>query len=185
MRKKPVFSLLLPYSYHLTVLLTGRLRMSQSTLYLLIFINLVIIAGLMMYLYQFFKKQRVRKEQAAQQLQVLAEKVKEQREYLIDSLRVIAQSLVNAEIPLTEGCIRCKVLLDNLDPQLGQSEQFIVFNEVYEKSKHIPKLEAWKKLKTREKLKYIAEMDELEARHRQAILLAATALRGYRFDRYH
>ncbi|MEH6577308.1 MAG: DUF2489 domain-containing protein [Amphritea sp.] len=159
--------------------------MSQTTLYILITINLVIISGLLVYLYRFVKAQKLKKTKAAEQLEELAKQAKEQRLYLIESLQVIAQCLMNSEIPLTEGCIRCKVLIDNLDSQLGQSGPFTVFNEVYEQSKHIPKLDAWKQLKTKDKLKYMDEMDKLEAQYRDAIMVAAEGLKRYQFDRYH
>ena len=159
--------------------------MSQTTLYILITINLVIICGLLVYLYRLLKAQKLKKIKAAEQLEELAKQAKNQRMYLIQSLQVIAQSLVNSEIPLTEGCIRCKVLIDNLDSQLGQNEPFTVFNEVYEQSKHIPKLDAWKQLKTKDKLKYMDEMDTLETQYRDAIMVAAEGLKRYQFDRYH
>lgn len=159
--------------------------MSDTTIYILIAVNLIIVAGLSVYILRLMRQQKEKRQIEEDKLKEVAEEVRKHRLYLVESLQVIGQSIINSEIPLIEACIRCKVLLDNLDPQLGQSDAYIVFNEVYELSKHIPKLEAWKSLKGIEKAKHMKEMDKLEAEYGERIHAAAAALGTQDFNHYH
>lgn len=158
--------------------------MSETTVYLLIAVNLFIVAGLAVYIFGLLRRQKLQRQAADDKLKTVAEEVRKHRLYLIESLQVIGGSIINGEIPLTEASIRCKVLLDNLDPQLGQSDAYIVFNEVYEQSKHIPKLEAWKMLKSIEKAKHMQVMEQLETDYSERIRAAAEALRLQDFNHY-
>ncbi|WP_432471050.1 DUF2489 domain-containing protein [Amphritea sp. HPY] len=158
--------------------------MSETTVYLLIAVNLFIVAGLAVYIFRLLRRQKLQRQAAEDKLKAVAEEVRKHRLYLIESLQVIGGSIINGEIPLTEASIRCKVLLDNLDPQLGQSDAYIVFNEVYQQSKHIPKLEAWKKLKSIEKAKHMQVMEQLESDYSERIRAAAKALRLQDFNHY-
>ncbi|MBN0986601.1 DUF2489 domain-containing protein [Amphritea pacifica] len=159
--------------------------MSETTLYILISVNLFIVVALVYYILRLVKQQKQKRMEAENKLKKIAAEVRDNRLHIIESLQVIGQAILNDEIPLTEACIRCKVLLDNLDPQLAQSEAYIVFNEVFEQSKHIPRKEAWKKLKGPEKLEYIAHMDVLESGYSDQVISAAKCLLSQDFNRYH
>lgn len=159
--------------------------MSETLIYSLIALNLVIIAGLGIYVYRLLKAEKIKREEAQAKADRFAQELADRRLHIIESLRVIGQAVLNEEIPLTEASIRCKVLLDNLDPQLAGNETYSVFNAVYEESKHIPRLEAWKALKGPEKLKFMNEMEALEARYTADIQSAARALTKENFNRYH
>jgi len=159
--------------------------MSEATVYFLIALNVLIILGLSAYIYRFYQNHKNKKTEAEKKLKALAEEMQQRRLHIIESLQVISQAVANGEAPLTEASIRCKVLLDNLDPQLGQSEAYIVFNEVYELSKHIPKLDGWKALKGPEKLKFMAEIEQIEADYGPRIKKASAALREQDFNHYH
>ena len=158
--------------------------MSETTIYFLIILNLVIIVGLTAYILRKLQHQKQKRKEAEQKLEKMAMEVSQRRQHIVESLQVIGQAILNGEIPLTEAGIRCKVLLDNLDVQLGQTEPYIVFNEVFERSKHIPRLEAWKALKGPQKLKYMDEMESLESDYEQQIIEAAKALKEHDFTRY-
>ncbi len=82
----------------------------------------------------------MKRVQAEEKLQALADEVQQRRSHIVESLQVISRAVINGEVPLTEASIRCKVLLDNLDPQLSNDATYTVFNEVYELTKHIPRL---------------------------------------------
>lgn len=159
--------------------------MSDVTVYSLILVNLLVVAGLSVYIWRLLLKQKKKRLEAEQKLQEIAAEVREHRLYLIESLQVIAQSVINGEIPLVEACIRCKVLLDNLDPMLAQNEDFLVFNEVFEQSNHIPRMEAWKKLKGPQKVEFMGLIDQLEGKYEEAIHLAAKSLLAQDLKRYH
>lgn len=159
--------------------------MSETMVYILIAVNLVVVIGLVAYILRVLRQQKEKRIDAERKLQKIAAEVREHRLYMIESLQVIGRAILNEEIPLTEASIRCKVLLDNLDPQLAQSDVYIVFNEVFEQSKHIPRLEAWKNLKGPEKLEYIAHMESLESDYSHKINSAAKSLLSQDFNRYH
>ncbi|WP_299195710.1 DUF2489 domain-containing protein [uncultured Amphritea sp.] len=159
--------------------------MSESTLYILIAVNLFIVVGLMFFILRLLGRQKQRRLDAEEKLKKIAAEVSEHRRYIIESLQVIGRAILNEEIPLTEASIRCKVLLDNLDPQLAQSDAYIVFNEVFEQSKHIPRMEAWKKLRGPEKLEYIAHMEALESDYSHKVNSAAECLLAQDFNHYH
>ncbi|MDO6565221.1 DUF2489 domain-containing protein [Amphritea sp. 1_MG-2023] len=159
--------------------------MSETTLYSLIVINLLIVIGLIAYIVRLLKQQQQKRVENELKIQGIAADVSKHRLHLIESLQVISRAILNEEIPLTEASIRCKVLLDNLDPQLAQSEAYIVFNEVFEQSKHIPRLEAWKALKGPEKLEFIAHMETLESDYNDRLVNAAKCLLAQDFNRYH
>lgn len=159
--------------------------MSETTLYILIVANLLIVTGLGIYILRLVRLQKQKRINAELKLQKIAAEVRQHRLHIIESLQVIGRAILSGEIPLTEASIRCKVLLDNLDPQLAQSEAYIVFNEVYEQSKHIPRMEAWKKLRGPEKLEYIAQMDRFETDYSDQVTSAAKCLLVQDFNRYH
>ncbi|WP_417228348.1 DUF2489 domain-containing protein [Amphritea sp.] len=159
--------------------------MSETTLYILIALNLLIVIGLVSYIVRLLQQQKQKRLETERKLQSIAADVSKHRLHLIESLQVISRAILNEEIPLTEASIRCKVLLDNLDPQLAQSEAYIVFNEVFEQSKHIPRLAAWKQLKGPEKLEFIAHMETLESDYNDQVVTAARSLLAEDFNRYH
>ncbi|GGK77770.1 DUF2489 domain-containing protein [Amphritea balenae] len=159
--------------------------MSDTAIFILIAVNLFIITGLSLYIWRLLQQQKMKRVQAEEKLQALADEVQQRRSHIVESLQVISRAVINGEVPLTEASIRCKVLLDNLDPQLSNDVTYTVFNEVYELTKHIPRLEAWKGLKGPEKIKYLDEMEAIESQYTDAINQAAKALVKQDFDRYH
>jgi heme exporter protein D len=129
------------------------------------------------------RQQRQQREVLQSQAQ---SKAREQRQYLIDSIRVIARAMSEDEkMTLTEGSIRLKVLLDNLMPELHSNPDFEIIATHYEATRHIPYLKAWKSLERSQQRRYRKEMDTLEQRHRDALLQAAAKLQQYPLDRMH
>lgn len=159
--------------------------MSETTLYILIAVNLLIVIGLIGYIIRLLQQQKQKRLANELKLQQVAAEVSKHRLHLIESLQVISRAILKEEIPLTEACIRCKVLLDNLDPQLSQAETYIVFNEVFEQTKHIPRLAAWKQLKGPEKIEFLGQMEVLESDYNDKIVNAAKCLLAQDFNRYH
>ncbi len=160
--------------------------MSDSLMFWATGLGLVIIAALSWYI---VTRLRALKEQRQQRetLQSQAEaKAREQRQYLIDSIRVIARAMSEDEkMTLTEGSIRLKVLLDNLMPELHQNPDFEIISTHYEATRHIPYLKEWKSLERSQQRRYRQEMDVLEQQHRKALLRAAAKLHEYPLDRMH
>lgn len=144
--------------------------------------GLAIIAALVWLISRQLQAQRQERDARQRVLDEVRVKAQQQRDYLIESVRVISSAVADGQCELTEGCIRLKKLLDHLAPHLHQHESFSVFNQIYEATKHMPILDEWKKLKIKQRFAYTRERDELEQQHREAILTAAKALSSYRFE---
>jgi len=103
----------------------------------------------------------------------------DKKDYLIDSLRVLARTMVDGQLEFSEGCIRIKVLMDHLDATLNKRAEFKVFETMYLATEHMPTHEERKKVDKR----FIEKMDqqrfELEKLHKEDILQAAKALLVY------
>lgn len=154
--------------------------MSASLTYTLIAIGLVAIVLLSTLIYRQLKTARELREQQEQQAREYEQQAQEQRRYLIDSIRIIASAVLHDEkMTMTEGCIRVKVMLDNLAPHLHQHENFAVIERVYRATEHIPFLEDWKALSRTEKREYQKEMAQLEKEHGEQVRTAMTELQRY------
>ncbi|SFB37707.1 DUF2489 domain-containing protein [Azotobacter beijerinckii] len=87
---------------------------------------------------------------------------------LAEHLRILAGSLLDGQLPLVEGAIRIKALLEHYDPQLSRSERCRVFHELGEATAHIPTHAAWKALDRAQRRHYEALFSSLELRHKAA-----------------
>lgn len=98
----------------------------------------------------------------------LAAAEQERRALLAGHLRLLAGSLLDEQVPLIEGAIRIKVLLDHYDPQLSQSERCQVFQQLYEASAHVPTHADWSALDKAERRHFEALFSALELQHKAA-----------------
>lgn len=103
---------------------------------------------------------------AQQRAYALAESERQQR--LHGDLRVLAGSLLDEQLPLIEGAIRIKVLLDNYDLQLSSHEYCRVFHAVFDATSGIPTHAAWKQLSAAERRAHEKHFSELELQHKAA-----------------
>lgn len=92
----------------------------------------------------------------------------ERQAQLAEHLRILAGRLLDGQLPLVEGAIRIKNLLEHYDPQLNQSERLQVFRELREATAHIPTHEAWKALSRAERRQYEVLFSSLELQHKAA-----------------
>lgn len=83
-------------------------------------------------------------------------------------LRILASSLLDEQLPLIEGAIRIKVLLDNYDISLSQDPRCAVFQTLYEATAQIPTHAAWKALDKTERRQHEANFSALELQHKAA-----------------
>ncbi|ATX77134.1 MULTISPECIES: DUF2489 domain-containing protein [Reinekea] len=129
-----------------------------------IIVVLAAIAG--RYLWQ------VRQQAAENELkqQALAQKQAEQRVYLIESLQLIAGTVVNNDLNLSEATIRCKVLLDALLLPAEIRAPFEVLDEVYEHLQGFDTHEQRKKLTSAERKAQDQSRIDIEGRYRQQLL---------------
>lgn len=98
-----------------------------------------------------------------------AEKHDAQMKSIIESITSIAKAMQHEQCPVIEGCIRLKVLIDQLRLDEVLRDEFAVFYTIYDKTAHIPTHQGWKDLKTKEKMTHTKLMMELEAEHQSDI----------------
>lgn len=108
---------------------------------------------------------------ALQQAQKTAAQQQQQR--LGNDLRVLASSLLDEQLPLIEGAIRIKVLLDHYALNLSQNPHCQVFHLIFEATAHVPTHAAWQALEKLKRRQHEACFQELELQHKAAARTAA------------
>lgn len=99
---------------------------------------------------------------------LLAEAQTKRHAALAEDLRILASSLLDEQLPLIEGAIRIKVLLDNYDSALGQDPRCEVFQKLFEATEQVPTHAAWKALDSKERRRHEANFSALELQHKAA-----------------
>lgn len=152
-------------------------------IYFFIFIGLIVIAGLLAFIFKHLSEQRrLKREQEAAALKA-RESAQQHRQYLIDSIRILSKGMEKGELRLSEGCIRLKVLIDNLVPHLLADAKFMVFNHIYNETAHIPRLKEWKALTPEERRKHEVTLERLEGECQTDIHAALVELNRYPLER--
>ncbi|MCP9339541.1 DUF2489 domain-containing protein [Stutzerimonas xanthomarina] len=126
---------------------------------LLLIAALLLVAVLAGYALHLWRKVWRREQQ-------LADMQSQQHTALAADLRVLAGSLLDEQVPLIEGAIRIKVLLDNYDATLGQDPRCQVFQVLFEETAQVPTHEAWKALDRSERRHHEARFSALELQHK-------------------
>lgn len=107
-----------------------------------------------------------KQKKAVKQLELAqAEKHDAQMRSIIESITSIAKAMKHEQCPTIEGCIRLKVLIDQLRLEDHLKENFTIFYTVYDKTAHIPTHQGWKDLKTKEKMVHTKLMMEIESEY--------------------
>src|SRR5690606_10831940 len=101
-----------------------------------------------------------RKPWAAHQAKV--EQARERNERHTQDIQFLAQSLINGQLPLVEGSIRIKVLLDNYSGPRSADLNVGVFEVIYDATAHIPTHQQWKDLPSPERQQHEGQMQALE-----------------------
>ncbi|WP_417701495.1 DUF2489 domain-containing protein [Pseudomonas sp.] len=139
--------------------------MDALTLILLL-TGLLLIAALAAYAWHLWRRvwanQRVH-EQAQQ----------ERQQRIGGDLHILASSLLDEQLPLIEGAIRIKVLLDNYDSALSNDNRCQVFHLLFEATAEVPTHAAWKALDKAERRRFEKRFNELELQHKAAARIAA------------
>lgn len=128
--------------------------------------GLIIIIALAAYAFGLWKKVLARK---AQQRAIATER----NQRLASDIIILANSLLEGQLPVIEGSIRIKVLLDNYYGPRRADLDVSVFERIYDATAHIPTHQGWKDLPKAERQLHERQMDVLERDHRAAITLAA------------
>ncbi|HDZ56177.1 MAG TPA: DUF2489 domain-containing protein [Pseudomonas xinjiangensis] len=108
--------------------------------------------------------------------QLRATQEAERNDRLAGDIQLLAQSLLNGQLPLIEGAIRIKVLLDNYSGPRQQNLDMEIFEVIYDATAHIPTHQRWKNLSKAERHIHQQQMDVLERDNRERVVQAATQL---------
>lgn len=147
--------------------------MTTTTALIMLAVGLAIIAGLAAYaftLWQEVKRRRTFRE----------DELRRAHENCLSNLEIVASSLLQEQVDVTEGAWRCKLLLDILDPSLLEKPAFQAFSEVYIRTQHLHTHSARRQLAPRERMREDRERLEIEAEWRQPILAAAEEVLRFR-----
>jgi hypothetical protein len=135
---------------------------------------LVILIGLGGYaLYLYLQLRKLKNTQNAREKALVAEQ-EERKVHYRNSIRVIASAIVADQVALTEGAIRISMMAAQLGLSEHEREDFQVFFQLTEATAHIPILDEWQKLSTRDKLRYDREREEIETKYREFAVNAAS-----------
>ncbi len=149
--------------------------MTTMTALALAGLGLAIIAGLGAYAFTLWKE--VRRREIARQ-----EEEQRARDNCLENLEMVASALLQEQVDVTEGCWRCKVLLEILEPSLLERDAFRPFGEVHARTRHLHTHEARRALSPKERFKEDKERLAVEEEMREAVLEAARAALVFRRD---
>ena len=119
--------------------------MSETMVWVVAGLAVVILAGLGAYAFTLWKE--VQRREAFKRDE--AERANQQ---CLSSLDAIARSMISRQVDLVEGSLRCKVLLEIIDPALLQRDGFRVFADVHERTEHLHTHSARNALSLKERL---------------------------------
>ncbi len=142
----------------------------MSFLHGLLALALVVVLALAayaIYLHWQLREQRKHREAQLKALQVEADK---QRDRVNKSIQVIAAAMGGEQMTLTEGAMRLSVLLQSLGLSDETLEPYSSLIKLAEATAHIPILEDWKKLSTKQKLDFDNQRTALEEQYRELVL---------------
>ncbi len=155
-----------------------------ATLWWLMAAGLAVIAVLAGYaIWLLLRLRRQRRMQAATETRY-AQKKAEHEDYLIDSIRIIARSMVQDDLDISEGAIRLKFLLDGLGLPDDERSRFDSFDQLYHQIKHLDTHEARQNLTPKERFRQDKIRIQQEENHRDGVITAATTLVSYEFTDY-
>lgn len=97
--------------------------------------------------------------------QLLELHTQERNARLEGDIRILAQSLAAGQMPLIEGVIRIKVLLDNYSGPRRADLNVQLFETIYDATAHIPTHQGWKDLSKAERSLHERQMETLEQKH--------------------
>ncbi len=98
----------------------------------------LVLAGVAAWLWYKVWRNTQQEQQMQGQLQQQQAQTEQNRiDYIHESLNVIACAVLDKQCPVTEGCIRMAVLLDNLPLDCDTKHRYSVVFEVYDATRHI------------------------------------------------
>ncbi|WP_206482966.1 DUF2489 domain-containing protein [Thalassotalea sp. G2M2-11] len=149
----------------------------------LIVIGVLIITVLASYAIKLLKQLKAQTNQQKQLAEQKQQALKTHDKKILDSVVIIVRAMKEEQCDISEGCWRLAVLLDSLKTVNDLSVQFPAIFELYSAIKHMPILEARKKLSKQERMKFDLERTKIEARLQPSVFQAVDHLHNYAVEK--
>lgn len=135
---------------------------------------LIPLAGYALHLHFEARRQAMLANQAREKKQ------REARHSIMENLLILARTLEDRQVNLTEGCLRVRVFLDLLDEGTHvQREDFAVFDQVHQKARHLATHAEREALPLDEREQQDQQRRALEEQYEAQVHQAAVALREF------
>ena len=92
------------------------------------------------------------------------------------AIRVIAQALLQNDLTATEAAMRIAFLAKQINPSTDEAKQIKIFQQLAMDTAHIPILEAWQALPTKDKEKFEKQREAFEKQQAESLQTAAQYL---------
>ena len=112
---------------------------------------------------------RKRDNQRAMWRSEIEQMVKERSDKIHHSIQLIASAMLEQQMTISECVIRLSALLHQLGP-VASEERFKSLHLAAGELEHIPILDEWKKLKFRQQMKHMKEMEAVEKKYGDFVL---------------
>jgi hypothetical protein len=142
-------------------------------------IGVVLVLGIVAFRLQ--SKVKAMEAEKKAQLVAFEKQTQEKRESMNKSIQILAQGVQENQLSKTEAAIRIGALLEFLGVDNNVKEEFSAFFQLAEATAHIPILDKWKSLPTKEKLRYDNERVLVEEKYGDFVADAAKRIIGRAF----
>ena len=143
--------------------------------------GILIIAVLAVIAYRLQKQVDAMEAKKATQQAEYEKQQQEKRDSMNRSIQILAQGLLTNQVTKTEAAIRIGGLLEFLEADEATKEEFSALFQLAQACSHIPILEKWKALPTKEKMCYDNERLALEEKYGDFVMDAAKRIIGREF----
>jgi hypothetical protein len=141
-------------------------------------VAIIVVVGLAYYAFQLQTKVNTIEKQKTAQKQAFDKQAQEKRDSMNKSIQILARGLDDDQLSKTEAAIRIGALLEFLGVDDHVKEQYSAFFQLAEATAHIPMLDKWKALPTKEKLRYDSEREALEEKYGDFVVDAGKRIIG-------
>jgi len=156
---------------------------TMPTHYMIPILTIFCLAMLVLVSWLYMRQKKARNVNEARIL-ALQEMLQKQYQHRVESIAVIASAMKDKQCEYTEGCIRLKQLVEQVEPDLLTQDEFSVIALVFSATEHMPINEQWQQLDKKAKSKFTQQRFALEAEHKDAIHKAVVALQIHQFAGY-
>lgn len=132
----------------------------------------LIIVGLSVYAWRLWHE--VRRREAFR-----ADEIARANRNCVESLDAISKAMVERQVDLIEGALRCKVLLDILDNRLVERDAWRVFADVQEQAAHLQTHGARRALSPRQRHREDLAREAIARQHEARLDAAAIELQRF------